>query len=242
MAIETEKNAASGSTVVDENRGRDDVRQNPKKRGTSKDVVASLDQRVAGVETSMAELKNQVEGLEGLDSDFASMREDFREALIYILWRLEELNSIDKRFVRWACSRRIQRGVWRKSSGSNQQSITLIWSEDKMFPNHPRSWEKREEARAVMISCWDMEQYLRVVNMVDVLPRSKDGDPSIFLRNAKERGRRVGFVNLSKSGKIREYYGLRTELERRGSSRSLRLIAQAGALIDFSTKDGLFQA
>ncbi|GKC47594.1 hypothetical protein Tco_1065316, partial [Tanacetum coccineum] len=81
MAIETEKNAASGSTVVDENKGRDDVRQNPKKRGTSKDVVASLDQRVAGVETSMAELKNQVEGLEGLDSDFASMREDFREAL-----------------------------------------------------------------------------------------------------------------------------------------------------------------
>nr|GEX14004.1 putative retrotransposon Gag domain, aspartic peptidase domain protein [Tanacetum cinerariifolium] len=51
MAIETEKNAASGN------------------------------QRVAGVETSMAELKNQVEGLEGLDSNFASMREDFRVAL-----------------------------------------------------------------------------------------------------------------------------------------------------------------
>nr|GFB41798.1 hypothetical protein CTI12_AA187700 [Tanacetum cinerariifolium] len=48
MAIETEKNAASGSTVIDENRGRDDLRQNPKKRGTSKDVVASLDKRVAG--------------------------------------------------------------------------------------------------------------------------------------------------------------------------------------------------
>nr|GFA63029.1 hypothetical protein [Tanacetum cinerariifolium] len=74
-------NAASGSTVIDENRGQDDLRQNPKKRGTSKDVVASLDQRVAGVETSIAELKNQVEGLEGLDSDFASMRDDFRVAL-----------------------------------------------------------------------------------------------------------------------------------------------------------------
>ncbi|GJY14835.1 putative retrotransposon gag domain, nucleotide-binding alpha-beta plait domain protein [Tanacetum coccineum] len=81
MAIEIEKNATSGSTVIDENRGRDDLRQNPKKRGTSKDVVASLDQRVAGVETSMAELKNQVEGLEGLNSDFTSMREDFRVAL-----------------------------------------------------------------------------------------------------------------------------------------------------------------
>ncbi|GKE72870.1 putative retrotransposon gag domain, aspartic peptidase domain protein, partial [Tanacetum coccineum] len=61
--------------------GRDDLCQNLKKRGTSKDVVASLDQRVAGVETSMAELKNQVEGLEGLDSDFTSIREDFRVAL-----------------------------------------------------------------------------------------------------------------------------------------------------------------
>ncbi|GJR16150.1 zinc knuckle CX2CX4HX4C containing protein [Tanacetum coccineum] len=80
-AIETEKNAASGSTVIDVNRGRDDLRQNPKKRCTSKDVVASLDQRVARVEISMAKLKNQVEGLEGLDSDFASMREDFRVAL-----------------------------------------------------------------------------------------------------------------------------------------------------------------
>ncbi|GKC49836.1 putative reverse transcriptase domain-containing protein [Tanacetum coccineum] len=81
MAIETEKNAVSGSTVIDENRGRDDVRQNPKKRGTSKDVVASLDQRVTGVETSVVELKSQVEGLEGLDSNFTSMREDFRVAL-----------------------------------------------------------------------------------------------------------------------------------------------------------------
>ncbi|GJQ95656.1 hypothetical protein Tco_0006795 [Tanacetum coccineum] len=81
MAIETKKNAASGSTVIDENRGQDDVRQNPKKRGMSKDVVASLDQRVAGVETSMAELKSQVEGLEGLDSDFTSIREEFRVAL-----------------------------------------------------------------------------------------------------------------------------------------------------------------
>ncbi|GKF42659.1 hypothetical protein Tco_0126001, partial [Tanacetum coccineum] len=80
MTIETKKNAASGSTVIDENMGQDDLRQNPKKRGTSKDVVASLDQRVASVETSMAELKNQVEGLEGLDSDFTS-REDFRVAL-----------------------------------------------------------------------------------------------------------------------------------------------------------------
>nr|GEV45824.1 hypothetical protein [Tanacetum cinerariifolium] len=45
MAIEIEKNAASGSTIIDENRDRDDLRQNTKKRGTSKDIMASLDQR-----------------------------------------------------------------------------------------------------------------------------------------------------------------------------------------------------
>ncbi|GJU98143.1 ATP-binding cassette subfamily C member 8 [Tanacetum coccineum] len=78
MTIETEKNDASKSLVIDENRGQDDLRHQPKKRGTSKEVMASLDQRVAGVETFMAELKNQVEGLESLDSDFTSMREDFR--------------------------------------------------------------------------------------------------------------------------------------------------------------------
>nr|GEY68927.1 hypothetical protein [Tanacetum cinerariifolium] len=36
MAIEIEKNAASGSTIIDDNSDRDDLRQNPKKRGTSK--------------------------------------------------------------------------------------------------------------------------------------------------------------------------------------------------------------
>nr|GEX75869.1 hypothetical protein [Tanacetum cinerariifolium] len=81
MMIETEKNDASGSTIIDENRGRDDACQNPKKRGASKDVVESLDKRVAGVETSMTELKNQVEGLEGWDSNFTGMREDFQVAL-----------------------------------------------------------------------------------------------------------------------------------------------------------------
>nr|GEV60445.1 hypothetical protein [Tanacetum cinerariifolium] len=81
FSIETEKNVASGSTVIDENRGRDDTRQQPKKKCTSKHVVASLDQRVKGVETSMAGLKTQVEGLEGLGFDFTSMTEDFRVAL-----------------------------------------------------------------------------------------------------------------------------------------------------------------
>ncbi|GKA85072.1 putative nucleotidyltransferase, ribonuclease H [Tanacetum coccineum] len=101
MTIETEKNIASGSTVIDQNRGRDDLRQQPKKRGTSKDVVASLDQRVVGVETSMAELKNKVEGLEGLDSDFTNsfmgeittIREEFGEEVSTLHQVIEALQA-----------------------------------------------------------------------------------------------------------------------------------------------------
>ncbi|GJW19631.1 ATP-binding cassette subfamily C member 8 [Tanacetum coccineum] len=94
MAIETKKNATSGSTVIDENRGRDDLRHQPKKRGTSKDVVASLDQRVAGVETSMAELKEiKKEGLEGLVSGFSTMYEGrtlSTRAVDDFLWDMEQ--------------------------------------------------------------------------------------------------------------------------------------------------------
>nr|GEW88109.1 hypothetical protein [Tanacetum cinerariifolium] len=94
MAIETEKNAASGSMVIDENRGRDDLHQNPKKRGTSKDVVASLDKRVAGVETSMAELKNQVEGLEdSFMGEIAKIREEFGEEVSTLHQSIEDLQA-----------------------------------------------------------------------------------------------------------------------------------------------------
>ena len=84
MASEIEKVGASGSTIIDERQGRDERRQDPKKRGTSKDVVASLDKRLSVVETSVSELKglkDQVEGLEGLSTDFTSMKEDFRVVL-----------------------------------------------------------------------------------------------------------------------------------------------------------------
>ncbi|GJU26991.1 hypothetical protein Tco_1165612 [Tanacetum coccineum] len=53
--------------------------------------AASGSTRVAGVETSMAELKTQVDGLEGLDSYFTSMREDFPEMEQY----LEGVNVVD---------------------------------------------------------------------------------------------------------------------------------------------------
>ncbi|GJT57578.1 hypothetical protein Tco_0992632 [Tanacetum coccineum] len=183
MANENEKIGASGSVVVDENRGRDDVRQNPKKRGTSKDIVASLDHRVAGVETSIAELKNQVEGLEGLDSDFASMREDFREALNTLSGDLKrELHDLRDSFMGEITKIREEFG---EEVSTLHQTIENLQADVALCKqslasggsntNHgpkidvpkPSPFVGKREARAVDDFLWEMEQYLEGVNMVD---------------------------------------------------------------------------
>ncbi|GJS08842.1 putative retrotransposon gag domain, aspartic peptidase domain protein [Tanacetum coccineum] len=150
MAIESEKNAASGCTVIDENRGQDDLRQNPKKRGTSKDVMASLDQRVVGVETSISDLKTKVKGLEGLDSDFASMREDFRVALNALAGDLKrKIHDL------------------RDSGNTNHGSKIDV---PKLSP-----FVGKRKARAVDDFLWEMEQYLEGVNVVDDASKIKMG-------------------------------------------------------------------
>ncbi|GJV83150.1 putative retrotransposon gag domain, aspartic peptidase domain protein [Tanacetum coccineum] len=187
MAIEIEKNAASGSTVIDENRGRDDVSQNPKKRGTSKDVVASLDQRVAGVETSMSDLNTQVEGLEGLDSDFASMREDFRVALNALAGDLKrEIHDLRDSFMGEITKIREEFG---EEVSTLHQTIEDLQADMALCKrlckrslasgggntNHgpkidvpkPSPFVGKREASAVDDFLWEMEQYLEGVNVVD---------------------------------------------------------------------------
>ncbi|GJV02082.1 putative retrotransposon gag domain, aspartic peptidase domain protein [Tanacetum coccineum] len=183
MAIKTEKNTASRSTVIDENRGRDDLLQNPKKRGTSKDVVASLDQRVAGVETSMSDLKTQVEGLEGLDSDFASMREDFREALDTLNGDLKrELHDLRDSFMGKITKIREEFG---EEVSTLHQLVENLQADVALCKrslasgggntNHglkidvpkPSPFVGKREARAVDDFLWEMEQYLEGVNVVD---------------------------------------------------------------------------
>ncbi|GJY62655.1 hypothetical protein Tco_0464115 [Tanacetum coccineum] len=150
MAIKTKKNAAGESTFINENRGRDDVRQNYKKIGTSKDVVASLYQRVAGVETSMMKLKNQVKGLESLDFDFTSMREDFRVALNTLSGDLKrEIYDLEIRS--WARSRRYERSM--EKSGNTKYS-------PKIDVPKPSPFMGKQDARAVDDFLWEMEQYL----------------------------------------------------------------------------------
>ncbi|GJW42912.1 hypothetical protein Tco_0071711 [Tanacetum coccineum] len=239
MANENEKIGASGSAVVDENRGRDDVRQNPKKRGTSKDVVASLDQRVAGVETSMAELKNQVEGLEGLDSDFASMREDFREALNTLSGDLKrKLYDLRDSFMGEITKIREE---FREEVSTLHQTIENLQADVAMCKrplassgsntNHgpkigvpkPSPFVGKREARAVDDFLWEMEQYLKGVNMVDDASKIK-----MATRYLKDSQRYAGDIGMEISSK--------TELERRGVQDLSTAIAHAEALIGFSTR------
>ncbi|GKA98700.1 hypothetical protein Tco_0826637, partial [Tanacetum coccineum] len=184
IALKTEKNAASGSTVIDENRGQDDLHQNPKKRGTSKDVVASLDQRVAGVETYMAKLKNHVKGLEGLESDFTSIREDFRVALNALSGDLKrEIHDLRDSFMGEITKIREDFG---DEVSTLHQVIEALQADMALCKrslasgggntNHgpkidvpkPSSFVEKHEAMAVEDFLWGMEQYLEGVNVVDV--------------------------------------------------------------------------
>ncbi|GKB74461.1 putative retrotransposon gag domain, aspartic peptidase domain protein, partial [Tanacetum coccineum] len=193
VVIETEKNAASGSTVIDKNRGWENARQNPKKRGTSKDVVAGLDKRVEGVDTSMAELKNQVEGLEGLDSDFTSMREDFRireefREEVFTLHQVIEDLQADMAL----CKRSLASGGDNPNHGP------------KIDVPKPSPFVGKREARAVDDFLWEMEQYLKGVNVVD--DASKIKMATRYLKDtATLWWRRRRFHKLKQSGTIREY-------------------------------------
>ncbi|GJT90848.1 putative retrotransposon gag domain, nucleotide-binding alpha-beta plait domain protein [Tanacetum coccineum] len=153
MAIETEKNAASGSTVIDENRGRDDMRQNPKRRGTSKDVVASLDQRVAGVETSMADrdLKHEIHDLrDSFMGEITKIREEFGDEVSTLHQVIKDLKA-DMMLCKWSLA-----------SGGGNTNLG-----PKIDVPKPSPFVGKREARAVDDFLWEMEQYLEGFNMVD---------------------------------------------------------------------------
>ncbi|GJS48156.1 putative retrotransposon gag domain, aspartic peptidase domain protein [Tanacetum coccineum] len=257
MSIDTEKNDASRS-VVEENQGQDDTRQQPKKRGTSKDIVASLDQRVAGVETYMAELKTQVEGLEVLESDFTSMRKDFRVSTL--LQVIEDL-QVDMAL----CKRSLASGGDNTNHGP------------KLDVPKPSPFVGKREARAVDDFLWEIGQYLEGVNRRRRYGDIKRGTATIdtwaefvadfkkqfYPENAKNEAK-SRLRKLKQSEMIWEYVkeftilvleipelsdqdslfyfldGLqgwaKTELERRRVQDLSTAIAHAEALIDFSTR------
>ncbi|GJS97949.1 putative retrotransposon gag domain, aspartic peptidase domain protein [Tanacetum coccineum] len=241
--MKQEKNTASGSVVVDENRGCDDTRQQPKKRGTSKDVVASLDQREAGVETSMAGLKTQVEGLEGLDFDFTSMMEDFGVALNTLNGDLKrEIHDLRDVFMGEITKIREDFG---EEVSTLHQVIEELQADMALCKrslasggdntNHgpkldipkPSPFVGKREARAVDDFLWEMEQYLEGVNVVD--DASKIKMATRYLKDTETLWWRRRYGDIERGW-------AKTELERRGVQDLSTAIAYAKALIDFSTR------
>nr|GEU47261.1 hypothetical protein [Tanacetum cinerariifolium] len=180
---ELEQISTSGSAAVDKNRGQDDARQNPKKRGMSKDIVTSLNKRMASVETSVAELKTQVEGLEGLDSDFTSMREDFRVALNTLSGDLmREIHGVRDMFMDELTRLQTEFGeevsTLHQTIEDLQADVALCkWSLSsaggntnygpKLDVSTPSPFVEKQEARAVDNFLWEMESYLEGVNVMD---------------------------------------------------------------------------
>ncbi|PWA81445.1 hypothetical protein CTI12_AA187700 [Artemisia annua] len=210
MANVTEKIGASGSAIIDERQGRDERRQDPKKRGTSKDVVSSLDTRLTGVETSVTELKDQVEGLEGLNSEFASMKEDFREVLNALSGDMKrEIHDLKVMLMGEVKKLREEFGEEisniRKTVEDLQADVVLCKRSmangcgeashhaPKMDVPKPSPFVGKREARAVDDFLWEMEQYLKAELKKQFYPENAKNEAKSRLRKLKQ------------SGTIREY-------------------------------------
>ena len=171
--------------VIDENRGREESRQGDKRsRGASRDTVASLAKRMEGVETSMTELKNQVEGLVGLDSEFRGMRDDFRVVINTLSGDLRrEIHDLRDMFMGEITKLRKEVGeeisaihqtieglqtdmvLCKRSMASGGGNTSNIAS--KLEVPKPSPFMGKREARAVDDFLWEMEQYMEGVNIVD---------------------------------------------------------------------------
>lgn len=183
MAKETNKKGESTSgTTQEENRGRDTTCSESKKdRGLSKDLWTSLDTRVVGVETSIAELKAQVE-----DSvvDMTDLKEDFKSAIDVLRAELRgELHDLRDKFM----------GEVEKLQGDVEEEISAIhrsfkeletdvkvfkrfmasggdttgYDTPKVEVPKPSPFVGKREARAVDDFLWEMEQYFGGVNIKD---------------------------------------------------------------------------
>ncbi|GKA97882.1 putative retrotransposon gag domain, aspartic peptidase domain protein [Tanacetum coccineum] len=131
----------------------------------------------------MTELKNQVEGLEGLDSDFTSVREDFRVALNTFSGDLKrEIHDLRDSFMGEITKIREEFG---DKVSTLHQVIEGLQANMALYKrslasggcntNHgpkidvpkPSSFVGKREARLVDDFLWEMEQYLEGVNVVD---------------------------------------------------------------------------
>ncbi|GJR43520.1 actin-related protein 9 [Tanacetum coccineum] len=78
IAIETEKSTASRSTVIDENKGRDDMLQNPKRRGLDFDFTSMREDFQVALNTLSHDLKREIHDLrDSYMDEITNIREEF---------------------------------------------------------------------------------------------------------------------------------------------------------------------
>ncbi|GKC50074.1 putative retrotransposon gag domain, aspartic peptidase domain protein [Tanacetum coccineum] len=217
--------------------GQDNARQNPKNKGTSKDVMASLDKRVAGVETSMADLKNQVEGLDGLDSDFTIIEDLQADMPLYKrslasgggnpnhglkIDVLKPSSLVGKRE-----ARTVDDFLWEMEQYLEGVNVVDDASKIKMATRYLKDtaalwWRRRYgdiERGTATIDTW--AEFVA------------DFKKQFYPENAKNKAKSQ-LRKLKQSGRYRRW--AKSELERRGVQDLSTAIAHAEDLIDFSTR------
>ncbi|GKB81757.1 putative retrotransposon gag domain, aspartic peptidase domain protein [Tanacetum coccineum] len=143
MTIKTEKNAASRSTVIDKNRGRDELCQNLKKR--------------VALNTLSGDLKCEIHDLrDSFMGKITKIREEFGEEVSTLHHVIEGLQA-DMAL----CKRSFASGDDNTNHGS------------KIDVPKPSPFVGKREARAVDNFLWEMELYLEGVNVVDDAPKIK---------------------------------------------------------------------
>nr|GEV34752.1 hypothetical protein [Tanacetum cinerariifolium] len=228
MANETEKNAASGSVAVDENRGRDDARQHPKKRGLDSNFTSIREDFRVAFNTLSGDIKHEIHYLRDLFmGEITKIREEFGEEVFTLHQTIEDFQADVA-----LCKRSLASGGGNTNYGP------------QLDVPKPSPFVGKREARADTATLWWRRRYgdiERGTATIDtwadfVTDFKKQFYPENDKNEAKSRLRK-----LKHSETIREYIKefttlAKTELERRGVQDLATAIAHVEALIDFSMR------
>ncbi|GKA71960.1 hypothetical protein Tco_0778176 [Tanacetum coccineum] len=248
--------------MVDENCGQKESCQGDNSRGASRDTVASLAKRMVGIETSISELKEQVEEshqhLEELGSNFAELREDFKSALNVLGGNLgREIHDL-RNILMGEITR--MRGEVEEELGSFRRELKDLKADLSLCKRFIASGEGNTGNIAPKVEVHKLSPFMGKRERLGRTHRHYGGDVNMEISNEHEAKNRLR--KLRHSGTIQEYVkefttlvleildlsdqdslslfyfldGLqgwaKTELERRGVQDLATAIKHAKALID----------
>nr|GEU73013.1 zinc finger, CCHC-type [Tanacetum cinerariifolium] len=240
MTIETEKNAASRSTV--ENRGRDDLRQNPKKSGLDSDFTSMWEDFRVALNTFSGDLKREIHNLkDSFMGEITKIHEEFGEEVSTLHQVIEALQANMVLYNRSLASggENTNHGpkidvskpspFWRRRYGDIEQGTATIdtWVEFVVDFKKQFYWENaKNEAKSrlhKLKQSGTIREYVKeFTTLVLEIPELSDQDSLFYFLD--------GLQGWDK-----------TELKRRGVQDLFTAIAHVEALIDFSTRRESFK-